>query len=74
VFGLDECTATGPENTGTAAAPIYSPCRDEWEAITGQTAPGLVLASISDAENTIAGWAYFLLECEETFCHDECVE
>jgi cysteine-rich repeat protein len=66
VFGLDECAASGPDGT--------PPCRDEWEAMTGQTAPGLVLASISDAENTIAGWAYFLLECDATQCNEECVQ
>jgi cysteine-rich repeat protein len=58
-FGLDECIASGPEG-----AP---PCRRQWEAASGQTTPSLVLGAISDL-STPVGWAYFILECEATYC------
>lgn len=59
-FGLDECGTKGPEGT--------PPCRAAWEALTGQTIPSMVLNTISDAENSMAGYAYNLLECDAYFC------
>ncbi len=59
-FSLDECIAHGPEGGD-------HPCSAAWRAATGQTTPSNVLGAISDV-STPAGWAYFLLECETTYC------
>jgi hypothetical protein len=65
-FGLDECIAVGPNN-GTGDAP----CSDEWRALTAETVPANVLGAIQDI-TLASGWAYFLLECEATFCSSVC--
>jgi cysteine-rich repeat protein len=63
-WDLDAC------NTANAASvAAHAPaCQHEWEAVTGFTTPSDVLNAISDSEQTMAGYAYNLLECEATFC------
>jgi cysteine-rich repeat protein len=64
-FALDDCIASGPKGGVDAA------CSEQWRVATEQTSPANVLGDIS-AIALPAGWAYFLLECEASFCSSVC--
>jgi cysteine-rich repeat protein len=63
-WDLDACSTANAATVATHAPA----CQPQWAAVTGQSVPADVLNAISDSEQTMAGYAYNLLECEANFC------
>ena len=68
------CGAAYPNNgdCGNGASGTQNgACRAEFEVATEKSAPADVMLAIGSID-TPSGWAYSLLQCEATFCLDQC--
>jgi cysteine-rich repeat protein len=63
------CGTLSVDDCNNAANAVNGACQAEVEAAVGSTTRSTIMLGMSDL-NLPMGWAYFLLECDGSFCDD----